>query len=82
MNNTNKPRSSIFIAWEDLLPHLQQQISEAAPEVKGKSLPMILRARKNGFWVEFYKDESTLRHRQLQIHLDGPEIIAGEFTID
>ena len=77
MNTTAKPQRSIFIAWEDLLPHLHQQIIEAAPEVKGKSLPMLLRARKNGFWMEFYKDEATLHRRQAQPTMDGPEIIAG-----
>jgi hypothetical protein len=76
-----KPTASIFLSWEEILPHLYQHIKEAAPEVKGKITPMILRGRKNGFWLEFYKDEAALVKRRLQIQLDGPEIIAGELDL-
>lgn len=76
-----KPNASIFLSWEQILPHLHAQIKEAAPEIAGKTVPMLLRGRPNGLWMEFYKDEPALRRRQLQATLDGPEIIAGELNL-
>lgn len=82
MSNPSRPSCSIFLAWEDILPHLHKEITEAAPEIKGKQTIALLRARPNGFWIEFYEDEAALTKRRLQATLDGPEIMAGLLDLE
>jgi hypothetical protein len=68
--------------YATLIELLSNQIGEAAPEVKQRETTWVIRARKNGIWIEFYEDEAALMRRldsQTQLR-DGPQIHAGRLT--
>lgn len=67
----------VGFSWQDIIEYLSNQIGEAAPEVRKRSTAWIVRARRNGIWIEFYEDDEKLARRLEQQTDDGPQIHAG-----
>jgi hypothetical protein len=65
--------------WEQVIELLSNTIGEAAPEVRKRSTMWLIRARQNGFRIEFFDDEDALARRlkQQTDQEDGPQVHAG-----
>jgi hypothetical protein len=70
----------VGFSWEQVIELLSNQIGEAAPEVRKRTTMWLIRARQNGFRIEFFDDEDALSRRLQQNSNDGPQVHAGRLT--
>ena len=74
-------------SWEDMVKAAYEDFLRSAPELRRRNVIWLLRARVNGFRVEFFDDDEAMLKR-LQAEeaagrvpgVNGPQVHAGRIT--
>lgn len=69
----------VGFSWKNVVELLSNVIGEATPEVRKRQTMWIVRARAQGFRIEFFDDEDAFAKRLSQQTdlTDGPQVHAG-----